>query len=90
MEMGYPEHPNDHDNNVLGPPGGTNVILDDDLDMNNDSGDDEQNAYDGYHPLGVLDDDTSDMEHADTIEANDDDDDDDYRTVGLHLIYNFK
>lgn len=88
--MGYPEHPNDHDNHVLGPPGGTNVILDDDMDMTNDSGDDEENAYDGYQPLGVLDDDMSDMDHADTVEANDDDDDDDYRAVILNLKKSIK
>lgn len=67
--MGYPEIPSENDNQVLGPlPSG--VILDDDMDTNNDS-DDDGGAYDGYQPLGVMDDDMSDIDQADTMDAND-------------------
>lgn len=67
--MGYPENPNGHDSEALGPPI-NNLIIDDENAMNNDS-DDGENAYDGYQPLGVLDDDMSDMDQADTMDADD-------------------
>lgn len=83
--MGYPENPIEDDNQVVRPPSNI-VILDDDLDVNNDS-DDEENAYNGYQPLGMLDDDNmSDMDHVATIKLDEDDNDD---NVSISKILKF-
>lgn len=73
--MGYPENPIEDDSQVIRPPG-NNLIVEDAMDVTNDS--EDENIYNGYQPLGSLDDDnTSDMDRLATNEQDDDEDEND-------------
>lgn len=65
--MGYPEYPNEHNNEIFRPPNNGAIVHNEDT-MNTDSDDDEI-AYDGYQPLGALVDEMSDMYQNETADA---------------------